>query len=50
MTYMKTGAAKRPKISPRKGVTDIRAAERRPIFRALLSPVELQRLVAAMID
>lgn len=50
MNFMNTGAAKRHTISPRKNPTGNQSMERQPTFSAMLSTLELRRLVAAMVD
>lgn len=50
MNYMNTGTTKRHTISPRKNPAGNPSMERHPTFSAMLSPLELRRLVAAMVD
>ena len=50
MNCMNTGAAKRHTISPRKSAAGNQSKERHPTFSAMLSTLELRRLVAAMVD
>lgn len=50
MNSMNTGAAKRHTISPRKSSARNETMERHPTFSAMLSTLELRRLVAAMVD
>jgi len=50
MKYTNTGAARHHPVSPRKGVGGNEPMERHMTFSAMLSPIELRRLVAAMVD
>ncbi len=50
MNCMNAGAAKRHTVSSRKSSAQNESTERHPIFAAILSPLELRRLVAAMVD
>ena len=50
MNYNNTGAAKHQTISPRKVVAPQETMQRHTAFSALLSTMELRRLVAAMVD
>jgi len=50
MNCMNTGAAKRHTISPRKSPAGNTSMERHMTFSAMLSTLELRRLVAAMVD
>jgi hypothetical protein len=47
---MNTGAAKRHTISPRKSSAGNESMDRHMTFSAMLSTLELRRLVAAMVD
>lgn len=50
MNYTNTGAAKRHMISPRKVPASNAPMARHSTFPAMLSTIELRRLVAAMVD
>ncbi len=50
MTCKNNGAAKQHTISPRKAVAGQESMERHMTFSAMLSTIELRRLVAAMVD
>jgi len=50
MNYLNTGAAKLSPISLRKSSADNGSMERHSTFSAMLSTLELRRLVAAMVD
>ena len=50
MNCMNAGAARRHTISLRKRSAGNQSMERYPAFSAMLSPLELRRLVAAMVD
>jgi hypothetical protein len=50
MSYMNTGALERHTISPHTGSAVEKFPERRRPLRTRLSTLELQRLVAAMVD
>lgn len=50
MNCMNSGAAKRHTITPHKRAAANLSMEWQPTFAALLSPLELRRLVAAMVD
>ncbi|WP_395393716.1 hypothetical protein [Novosphingobium sp. BL-8A] len=50
MNYLNTGAAKLSPISLRKSSADTGSMERHSTFSAMLSTLELRRLVAAMVD
>jgi len=50
MNCMNTGATKRHTISPQKSAAGNQSMERHPTFSAMLSTLELRRLVAAMVD
>lgn len=50
MNCMNAGAAKRHTISPRKSPVGNGSMERHPTLSAMLSNLELRRLVAAMVD
>lgn len=50
MNCMNTSAVKRHTISPRKSSDGNQSMGRHPTFSAMLSTLELRRLVAAMVD
>jgi hypothetical protein len=50
MNCMNTGAARCHAISPRKSSAGNQSMERHSTFSAMLSTLELRRLVAAMVD
>lgn len=50
MNYLNTGAAKHRTISLRKSSAENGSMERHSTFSAMLSTLELRRLVAAMVD
>ncbi len=50
MNCMNTGAARRHTVSPRKSSAGNESMERHRVFAAMLSTLELRRLVAAMVD
>lgn len=50
MTCINTGAAKRHMISPRKASASNATMARQTPFSAMLSTIELRRLVAEMVD
>lgn len=50
MIFKNTGAARRHTISPRDAVAGQEPMDRHTTFSAMLSTIELRRLVAAMVD
>ncbi len=50
MNYMNSGAAKRHTISPRKNSAADESMDRNMTSTAMLSTLELRRIVAAMVD
>lgn len=50
MNFKNTGDAKRHIISPRKAAAGQQTMERHMTFSAMLSTIELRRLVAEMVD
>lgn len=50
MSFNNTSAAKRHAVSPRKAVAGQEPMDRNMTFSAMLSTIELRRLVAAMVD
>jgi hypothetical protein len=50
MNYMNTGATKHHTLSSRKNSASYDPMDRDSTFSAMLSTVELRRLVAAMVD